>query len=91
MSKEGLRECTKFCRQVILVIVELHCTDMGIVQENANFCGSESDSVVKTIGGWKKGSSNFSSVPNTDETFRGVHTWLLPVLVALFVNTAASC
>ena len=71
VSKEGLRECTKFCRQVILVIAELHCTDMGIVQENENYLQQwKWLAVVKTIGVWKKGSSGFSCAPDTHETFR---------------------
>jgi len=55
-----------------------------IVRENANFGGNETDFLRrKEIGGKKekkkkKGSTGFSSAPNTEH----VHTRLSPVLVA---------
>lgn len=52
----------------------LYFAGMGIVHENAHFCGSETDCGEKEIwgeGGTKKtGSICFSSTPNTHKIYR---------------------
>ena len=60
----------------------IRASGIGIVHENANFCGSETDSTERkklSVGkrNWRykkrrkeKGSSGFSSAPNTSKTYR---------------------
>ena len=71
---------------------------MGIVHENTNFHGSETDSAErKTLstgrGNWgtKKGSTGFSSAPKTHATYGTCSHVAIARLSCLIVNKAAGC
>ena len=72
---------------------------MGIVHENANFRGSETDFPQrkncpqgKEIGGTRKiGSTSFSSAPNTHETYEAHSHAAIARLGHVIVNTVTCC